>query len=443
MKYITICHLAIAIILAATLNSAQAVVTVGNTGSAIVTAGSPPYTLAGFDASASDKLVVTVGTEGSAGATPKIASITYGGFALREAVQTSNSSNNQQVTAIYYMDAPSTAGDIVVNWYGDVNGSGISAMALSGTAPGYAMSNGNDGQSVNLTTTANDTFVVASFVANSGATSAVTPLNELYASSDIGSAGGATGYQNVATAGSNTFSFTGSNDRPVTVAAGFNEGVTNLGAFELVASQTFEDPSSGVNFSAGLDLDTDISDATAFATLSAITNGTPNAAFTGAEGSDYFYGQRTDDETKSLLFDAVDLSAYSDTRLHISLAANPGKWDDSPDDLVILLDKDNDGTFETTLADAYRISTSNLVLENQTLGMDFQDYLLFLPEDATNAALRIDFTTSGDSEEAIGIDNVRFFGRQPITSASVPEPSTFALGFLGLALLVWRRKTAK
>jgi hypothetical protein len=411
-------------------------VTVDDSDTLVTTSGASSYTLSGFDATASDKLVVTISSEGSGG-TKAITHVTYAGLLLHEAVQ-GTSSAGSQTTAIYYFDAPTTAGDIVVNWNGNVNGTGMAALALSGTDPGVAVSNSNNGLSVDLTTTVDNTLAVASFVANeSSVTLSVAPLTELYVG-NVGSADGGAGYQNVSTAGTNTFSFTSTGNRPMSVAAGFTEGTTNLGPIELLATQTFENPASGLSFTVA-GLDSDISDETAWAELSDITGGTPNVTFTGAEGADYFYGQRTDNATKSITFDAVDLSSVSEPRLQISLAANTGVWDASPDDLLILLDKDDDGTFETTLADDS--PGGNLAFGGRALGLDFQVFEFFLPDDATDAALRVNFITSGDSFEAVGIDSIRFLGRQVVQV--VPEPSTFALAalsLLGLSSIGRRRR---
>lgn len=420
------------LIVACMFGSAKAVVTVDDTDTLVTTSGSSTYTLSGFDATASDKLVVTISSEGN-GSTKAITGVSYGGRLLHEAAQATHSTGSQ-TTGIYYLDAPTTAGDIVVNWSGGVNGTGIAAMALSDTAPGFALANGNDGTSVNLTTTIDNTFAVASFVANSGSTSAVAPLTEIYAA-DVGSAGGAAGYQNVPTAASTTFNFTGSSSRPVSVAAGFTEGVTAFGPFEELAAQTFENPASGLNFTV-TGLDGDISDGSAWAELTDITGGSPNVSFTGAEGADYIYGQRIQNTAGSITFDAVDLSSISDPRLEIALAANTGVWDSSPDELLILLDKDNDGTFETTVADFLGTGNSDLVFNSEALGLEFQNFEFLLPEDATNAALRIDFITSNDAYEIVGIDNIRFSGRQALSS-TIPEPSTFVLAALGLIGLAW------
>lgn len=416
--------LAAAAVVAVTCNFTFAAVIVDGTDTLVTTSGSSSFTLSGFDASASDKLVLTVSSEGQGG-TKTITGVTYAGMLLHEAVQATHT-DGSQTTAIYYVDEPATAGDIVVNWSGTVNGTGIAALALSGTAPGVALSNGSDGTSVALTTTVDDTFAVASFVANSGATGVAAPLTELYAA-DVGSAGGAAGYRNVPTAGATTFSFTGSSSRPVSVAAGFIEGVTSL---ESLATQTFENPASGLGFTV-TGFDSDISDDTAWAELTDIAGGLPKITFTGAEGSDYFYGQRTDTDTKSITFDAVDLSSISDPRLRISLAANPGVWDSSPDDLLIQLDKNDDGTFETTLAD-FSAAGGDLALDGTPLGLGFRGFEFFLPDDATNAVLRVDFITSGDSFEAIGIDNVRFIGQRVI-----PEPSSLVLAALALLNLAF------
>ena len=176
------------------------------------------YSVSGVDASGTDKLVVTVSSEAVSG-TKSITGITYANISLNEAIQ-QNYSGGSQTTGIYYLDKPETAGNLVVNFSGNMNGIGISMLALSGTAPGVAVTSGDDGLTTSHTTTENGTFVVASHCNDGSGATAVTPLVPLF-DGPVGSAGGGSGYQTVASAGLVIPSMTGSNMRPVTVAAGF------------------------------------------------------------------------------------------------------------------------------------------------------------------------------------------------------------------------------
>jgi len=163
-----------------------------------------PADLPGFDPSGSNKLIVTTSGEkpGHYGGQGYVTSMTYNGASLTEAVQDNNSI---QVTSVFYLDGPGAAGDLVVNIDSGLNGIGVSLLAVSGTAPGVAMTNSNTGQSTTLTTVLADTFVVASHANNGSGATAQSPLTPAY----------------IASPGLVTLSFTGSTNRPVTAAAGF------------------------------------------------------------------------------------------------------------------------------------------------------------------------------------------------------------------------------
>ena len=178
-----------------------------------------PADLPGFDPSGSNKLIVTTSGEkpGHYGGQGYVTSMTYNGASLTEAVQDNNSI---QVTSVFYLDGPGAAGDLVVNIDSGLNGIGVSLLAVSGTAPGVAMTNSNTGQSTTLTTVLADTFVVASHANNGSGATAQSPLTPLL-DADVGSAGGGSGYAYIASPGLVTLSFTGSTNRPVTAAAGF------------------------------------------------------------------------------------------------------------------------------------------------------------------------------------------------------------------------------
>ncbi len=201
-----------------------AVITVDDTAAYNQTSGGTIFTLdstdlTGFDPSGSDKLVVTISNEKQGGGTASITGVTYDGFVLTEAQQFFSSVSNQ-LTGIFFLDNPSTSGDLTINFSSNMNGIGVSVLALSGTAPGVSVTNGNDGQSTSLTTLVDDSFVVASHVNNGNSGTAQPPLTPLL-DAPVGSAGGGSGYQQVPVAGLVSPTFTGSTVRPVTVAAAF------------------------------------------------------------------------------------------------------------------------------------------------------------------------------------------------------------------------------
>ena len=153
------------------------------TNSASLSFGTAPlqqadYTLPGFDAGASNKLVVGFGVE--AGYIPDF-SVTFGGTPLTSIIASSDLTNPDtgaanEFTALFFLDGAAGVGDIVVttgsttapNGFG--NGPGIYAAALSGAAPGVETS-GRFGHETahfgdltgTLTGVGNGSYVLASF----------------------------------------------------------------------------------------------------------------------------------------------------------------------------------------------------------------------------------------------------------------------------------------
>lgn len=180
-----------------------------------------------FDAGATaDMLIIGFASEMSS-APPGTVSITYNGDALTPAVDQTGS-----VASIWYLANPYTGGDadIVVDMRSvvdTVNGYGMGIVSVtSGGAPIvlHQTATAASTSSVDITTTVDDTFIVASFNSNnaSGSVSANSPLTQIYAENDIGSARGAAGYETDVAAGSHTYSFSVTNEPRSTVAAAFH-----------------------------------------------------------------------------------------------------------------------------------------------------------------------------------------------------------------------------
>jgi hypothetical protein len=171
-----------------------------------------------FDAGASaDKLVVELSSEKSGEAY----SVSYNGDAMTLAI----AGDTGRSADIWYLDNPHTGGaaNIVVDMsgVGVVNGVGIAAVSLSGTAPGVAATAVNFATSVSITPVEADSFVVAGYVDNgNGGAIADSPLIHIYGGT-IGSAKGAAGcHKQVSTA--TTYTFSGSSTTPRSVAAAFS-----------------------------------------------------------------------------------------------------------------------------------------------------------------------------------------------------------------------------
>jgi hypothetical protein len=174
--------------------------------------------LEGFHASSSDKMVVTLSHENGA-----ITNVTYGGVAMVPAIRAE--SRESQKTAIYYLDSPGAAGDLVVTVSGKCNGVGGSLLALSNTAPGDPVATASSkAKSASVTTPVSNCFLIASHAynihENRVVAKAQAPLTPLF-NGPTGSSVGGSGYLQVARAGSVSAAFSGNNDRPVTAVVVF------------------------------------------------------------------------------------------------------------------------------------------------------------------------------------------------------------------------------
>ena len=200
-----------------------ALIIIDDTGTAKVGGFTGSYTLfSAYDASGSDKLVVTAHLERDRGdPNTTITSVTYGGVAMTQAIL--DKGYGEGPVGIYYLDNPVPAGDIVASGSAKMNGALGSLLALSNTADGVGPTNSTAGLSTTLTTTLDDSLVLAAFMANGApAPVAQAPLTGLL--SNMGGNnyfGGASGYQNLATAGTVTPTFTGNTLGAMTIAAAF------------------------------------------------------------------------------------------------------------------------------------------------------------------------------------------------------------------------------
>ncbi len=171
---------------------------------------------------AADLLIVTISSEKSG----EPYSVSYNGVDLTLAISGSAGSSAD----IWYLDDPFTGGaaNLTVDFtgVGTVNGYGMSILSLSSGGQAVevhataASAEGFHGN-VSLETTASESFVVAAYNGNGSDSVTVSgPLTESYASSNIGSAVGAAGYQANVTASIHAYSFSSNSPRS-TVAAAF------------------------------------------------------------------------------------------------------------------------------------------------------------------------------------------------------------------------------
>lgn len=219
-------------------SSLVAQVVVVNTDTLISTqAGASVYTIENFTIDGGEKLVVSAGAEGRGGSAT-ITSITFDGVELTQAATVADSAQASQFAAVWYLDSPAAAlGDIVVTWSGATNGCGVAAYSLIGTlsGPPSVVATNDSGTSLSLTTTSDNTFVVASFVANGGPAVTVEDPLQLTIEGDIGSARGGFATTNIPDAGSVDVTFAGGGSRPVVAAVGIELALPNSDPNALVA----------------------------------------------------------------------------------------------------------------------------------------------------------------------------------------------------------------
>lgn len=172
--------------------------------------------LLGFDPSESDKLVVTLSHERS-----EILEVTYGGVRMSLAVKSDAAEIRQ--TAIYYLDSPGVAGDLVVVFKDNssANGVGGSLLALSNTANGKpSVVAQSSSRSVKVTTRVENSIVVASHVSNDhvsdAESTAQAPMTSLFGA-PVGSAVGSSGYILVEAPSTVLPVFSGTGGEPISV----------------------------------------------------------------------------------------------------------------------------------------------------------------------------------------------------------------------------------
>lgn len=167
------------------------------------------------------------------------------------------------------------------------------------------------------------------------------------------------------------------------------------------------------------------------------TNGT-SESFTGLNG-DYWYGQQMNGGNHTLSLEPLfveSLLEVAGLQLSVDLAAavDPsGGWE-GDDYLLIELDKNNDGSFETELARFVgNTGLGHMVLSSDSsvrLAEEFSRFLFDVPDDATEMVLRFTGRSSGP-DEAIGIANIQLV---------VPEPAGLGLALLGLGGMLGVRR---
>jgi methionine-rich copper-binding protein CopC len=203
-----------------TLGAVVPITVVNNNGpGGFVQAFPPTINTFSFDAgSTAGMLVVAYASELGGAVAGASVDITYDGFALTRA-----NTGGGFLAEIYYLDLSTTsytggAADLVVDLsdYSFRNGLGIGVVSISAGGQPILLHTTADGgggtQSVTLTTTAASAFAVAGFNSNNGggtpAPAVSSPLTQIYASNNIGSARGAAGYESSIAAGDHTYTWT-------------------------------------------------------------------------------------------------------------------------------------------------------------------------------------------------------------------------------------------
>ena len=209
-----------------------AIVAVNTFGKALPDDGGTPNILENssdtisFDAGATaDMLIVAISSERS---TEAPITLTYNGDPLNP------TPDNDSRSGIWYLANPDTGGafDLVVSFtgIGTVNGYGIGVVSVTSAGQPIVLDDSTppDGtNSVSITTTAADSFVVVNGFANEDSGTKSTTLDasltELYEANNIGSALGGAGYEEGVGPGNQSYTITYQGDRASrnTIAAAF------------------------------------------------------------------------------------------------------------------------------------------------------------------------------------------------------------------------------
>ena len=138
--------------------------------------------------------------------------------------------------------------------------------------------------------------------------------------------------------------------------------------------------------------------------------------FVGADMNNDFGGfAGSQAQPRVLELAPVDLSASTDVTLTIALANyQPADMWENTDYFIILLDKENDGDFETTLAEFNGGNNPGDTLVDIDTGdvippFEWVDFQYNIPDDATMAVIRFE-AISTFADEIIGFDNIRIDG---------------------------------
>lgn len=178
-----------------------------------------------FDAGErADMLVIGLSVEKSSESSPIPYTVTYGGEALTQAVQ----SNTKAGASIWYLAHPRASGTIEIDFsgVGTMNGFGIGIVALNGQGYEIALHTSNSSagsSSVELTTTLADCFVMVAADSNAtlGSPSMNAPLTSIGTNKDVGSNQLGFGYENRVAAGPHTYTWSPDADARGMAAAAF------------------------------------------------------------------------------------------------------------------------------------------------------------------------------------------------------------------------------
>jgi autotransporter-associated beta strand protein len=167
-----------------------------------------------FNPAGADKLVIVIAGENANNDHFAFAGVRYNGVQMTEIVQQTGITADGAV-AIYYLDNPPALGSITVSGYNLNGGLGV-AYALTGTKPGYGAFTSRRGStvtSVPLTTSANNSLVIAALQNSGNPNGAGTPTATAPLTQAIGANWGggwgslASGYIHVATPGNAACAF--------------------------------------------------------------------------------------------------------------------------------------------------------------------------------------------------------------------------------------------
>jgi len=174
----------------------------------------------------------------------------------------------------------------------------------------------------------------------------------------------------------------------------------------------------------------------------------PDVAFSGKQGTYFFYGENTDYPLNDkapvyVTLNSINVSGKTDLKLKISVAGNNSGTSAYEGDEYLRIEYAYDGgefirraEFKAANTnDAYMTEDSNGdgITDGAILSPEFAEFTYSIPSDGTNLQIRIAANIDQGSEE-IGFDNIRILGTEDTTAPTLSAASITNISSSGATL---------